>query len=239
MNKEFLTLCKDHLDVTVSAEQHDLFARYADLLHTWNQRLNLTAVREKDAFWTRHFFDSLTCLLGMGDLTGKSVIDVGTGAGFPGIPLAILFPESQITLVESVRKKADFCQEAALQLGLGGIEVVTARIEEVGQHPDYREQYDWATARALAAMPVLVEYLLPLVKVGGGVLAQKGNDPVEETAQAKKAIKVLGGELGQILEAPRKDEGESARNLVLIKKISPTPKEYPRHVGTPSKKPIK
>ena len=237
--KNFSTLCKEHLGVSVSEEQYDLFTRYADLLHSWNQRISLTAVREKDTFWTRHFFDSLTCLLGMGDLTGQQIIDVGTGAGFPGIPLAILFPQNLVTLVESTRKKADFCQEVAVQLGLGGIEVVTARIEDVGQHQDYREQYDWATARGLAAMPTLMEYLLPLVKVGGTALAQKGEDAHTETDQAQNAFELLGGELKGVIEAPRLDEGETSRHLVMIKKITPTPEGYPRKVGRPAKRPIK
>ena len=156
--------------------QWTAFQQYADLLHTWNQRFNLTAVRDLDEIWRRHFLDSLTCLRVMRGTPLQRVIDVGTGAGFPGLALKIVQPDMHLTLVESVGKKAEFCAEVVRVLGLENVNIQTARAEELGKNPQHREQYDWAVARAVAPLPILAAYFLPLVKVGGQMLAQKGKD---------------------------------------------------------------
>ena len=161
-------------------KQIHLFQRYEEELLDWNSRFNLTAVRDRDGIQVKHFLDSLSCLLVMSGRHPARLIDVGTGAGFPGVPLKICFPGMQLTLVESVGKKADFCRHLVSSLGLDKVDVIQARAEEIGQMPTHREKYDIAIARAVASLPILVEYLIPLVKIGGIMLAQKGeNGPAE------------------------------------------------------------
>ncbi len=222
------------LDLTPA--QWTAFQQYADLLHTWNQRFNLTAVRDPEEIWSRHFLDSLTCLRVMRGTPLERVIDVGTGAGFPGLALKIVQPDMHLTLVESVGKKAEFCAEVVRILGLENVDIHTARAEELGQNPQYREQYDWAVARAVAPLPILAEYLLPLVKVGGQMLAQKGKDAELETKQAENAVTTLGGVLRPIMSVTL--PGVDARALIVVAKIHPTPDRYPRRVGIPSKRPL-
>ena len=220
------------LGLPLSAAQQAQFAAYEVLLLLWNERLNLTAVRTPEAIRHRHFFDSLSCGLVLGELNGRSLIDVGTGAGFPGLPLKLLYPELQLTLVESVGKKAAFLQTVVAELDLAGVTVVTERAETLGQQPAFREQFDWAVARAVAPLRVLVEYLLPLCRVGGQVLAQKGERAAEEVAEAETAVSLLGG--GNLRVQPAPLDG----HFVLIEKIVPTPAAYPRRPGMPSKRPL-
>src|SRR5690606_10249262 len=143
------------------------FATYARLLQSWNEKLNLTAIADEEGIRVRHFLDSLSCATVTGPLDGQSLVDVGTGAGFPGLPLKILYPRLALTLVESVTKKTRFLQEVVAELGLEDVQIVDERAETVGQNRQHREQYDWAVARAVAALPVLAEYLLPLCRMGG------------------------------------------------------------------------
>ncbi len=222
------------LDLTPA--QWTAFQQYADLLHTWNQRFNLTAVRDPDEIWSRHFLDSLTCLRVMRGTPLQRVIDVGTGAGFPGLALKIAQPEMQLTLVESVGKKAEFCAEVVKMLGLENVDIQTARAEELGQRSQHREQYDWAVARAVAPLPILAEYLLPLVKIGGQMLAQKGREAKQETEQAENAFTTLGGELRQVMSVTL--PGVDSRALIVVAKIHHTPDRYPRRVGIPAKRPL-
>jgi 16S rRNA (guanine527-N7)-methyltransferase len=165
------------------------------------------------------------------------LIDVGTGAGFPGIPLKIVYPTMHVTLVESVGKKAMFCQHIVSKLGLEGIEMIQTRAEEIGQKPAHRESYDYAVARAVASLNILSEYLLPLVRIGGVVLAQKGETASVEAQSAEKAMKLLGGKLKQIIPIQLPNVVDE-RYLVLIDKVNATPKEYPRKAGIPSKTPL-
>ena len=160
--------------ITLSPEQVSQFATYQSLLLDWNQRMNLTAIREPRQIQQRHFLDALTCSLATGVLNGRSLIDVGTGAGFPGLPLKILFPDLRLTLVESVVKKTRFLEAVVAELGLNDVTIVSERAEQLGQDAVHRGQYDWAVARAVAELRVLVEYLLPFCRLGGFVLAQKG-----------------------------------------------------------------
>lgn len=229
--KEIQTL----LGLKLTARQTTAFQRYEQLLMEWNARFNLTAVRDVEGVRIKHFLDSLTCLQVWRESPPARLIDVGTGAGFPGIPLKIMLPSMQLTLVESVGKKADFCRLVVQDLGLDKVQVVQARAEELGQQAAHREQYDWAVARAVANLPVLVEYLLPLVRVGGGVLAQKGEGGPAEAHQADRAIKLLGGRLRQLKPVLLPGIAED-RYLVIIDKIAGTPPQYPRRVGLAAKK---
>ena len=162
---------------------------------------------------------------------------MGTGAGFPGIPIKIIYPKVKLSLVESVGKKAEFCRHVVKVLDLPGVEVIQERAENLGQNPAYREYYDWAVARAVAILPVLAEYLLPLVRVGGSILAMKGESGPAEAHSAEHALKVLGGHLRQLIPVTLPGVAEE-RYLVVIDKVAATPKGYPRNVGVPAKRPL-
>jgi 16S rRNA (guanine527-N7)-methyltransferase len=203
----------------------------------WNKKFNLTAIRTVEGIRIKHFLDSFSCALAWKENPPKRLIDVGTGAGFPGIPLKILYPSMQLTLVESVGKKANFCRHIVRTLGLEAVEVVTARAEEVGQMPTQRESYDWAVARSVADLPTLVEYLLPLVQLGGTMLAQKGQSGPAEAHQAENALKMLGGKMCQLIPVTLPGVVEE-RYLVVVDKIAATPPQYPRKPGIPAKKPL-
>ena len=225
------------LGIRLTPRQIACFERYEKELLEWNARFNLTAIRETEGIRAKHFLDSLTCMLAWRDAPPASLIDIGTGAGFPGIPLKILYPALSLVLVESVGKKAEFCRHVAAALGLERVEVIQSRAEEVGQMAKYRERFDWAVARAVANLPILVEYLAPLVRVGGGVLAQKGESGPAEAHASEKAIHLLGGRMRQLIKVDLPGVAEE-RYLVVIDKVAATPPNYPRRVGIPSKKPL-
>ena len=206
-------------------------------LLAWNEKFNLTAIRDAEGIRTKHFLDSFSCVLAWKENPPRRLIDIGTGAGFPGIPLKILYPSMRLTLVESVGKKANFCRHMIETLKLEATEVVTARAEDVGQMPAHREAYDWAVARAVANLPVLVEYLLPLVQVGGAILAQKGQSGPAETHKAEKALKILGGRTRRLLPVTLPGVADE-RFLVVVDKVAATPPQYPRKPGIPAKKPL-
>lgn len=225
------------LGLSLTAEQFGQFNRYQSLLLEWNQRINLTAITTPAAIQTRHFVDSLACALATGDLNGRRLIDVGSGAGFPGVPLKLLFPDLQLTLAESVAKKARFLESLVEALGLTGVTVIAERAETLGQDPQHREAYDWAVARAVAPLPILAELLLPFCRLGGRVLAQKGAAAAEEVAAAANALRVLGG--GNVTPVPVPLTADAdAHHLVIIEKIAPTPPAYPRRPGIPAKRPL-
>ncbi|MEN9934001.1 MAG: hypothetical protein RLZZ387_580 [Chloroflexota bacterium] len=221
--------------LSLTQQQLEQFAVYAAELRSWNERVNLTAITDERDIVTRHFLDSLRLAQSWG-AAPASLIDIGAGAGFPGLPLKILRPEVKLTLVESIAKKTAFLEHMVATLGLADVEVITTRAEELGQNPRYRERYDVSTARAVAELRVLVEYLLPLCRVGGRVLAPKGPQPTEELREARAAIAKLGGRMAapETVQLP----GLEARTLVIIEKISHTPPLYPRAVGVPSRKPL-
>ncbi len=225
------------LGIRLSARQMALFARYEQELLDWNARFNLTAIRDSESIRAKHFLNSLSCVLAWRDNPPGCLIDVGTGAGFPGYPLKILQPSLSLTLVESVGKKADFCRHVATTLGLEKVDVTQSRAEEVGQSPQYRERFDWAVGRAVANLPILAEYLLPLVRVGGAMLAQKGESGPAEAHASEKAVRLLGGRLRQLIKVDLPGVAEE-RYLVVIDKIAATPPNYPRRVGVPGKKPL-
>jgi len=210
---------------------------YERELMEWNRKFNLTAIRDQESIRTKHFLDSLSCVQAWQAQPPNRLVDVGTGAGFPGIPLKIIYPGMKITLVESVGKKAMFCQHIVRVLGLENVEVIQARAEDLGQKAGHREKYDWAVARAVAQMNVLVEYLLPFVKIGGMVLAQKGESAPAEVQEAEKAMKLLGGKLKQLLPVNLPGVADD-RYLVLIDKVAATPPKYPRKAGISLKTPL-
>ena len=233
----WINAAKELLNIELSAEQQEQFRIYEALLLDWNSRINLTAVRDPEGIRITHFLDSLTCVPVLGDMNGKSLIDIGTGAGFPGIPLRIFYPGMRLTLVDSVGKKADFCQLVVNTLHLKNVTVLKDRSEELGNNKETREKFDAAAARAVAGMPVLCEYLLPLVKVSGVMLAQKGESAPDEVKSAENAIRKLGGDPAEMTSITLPDV-EGIRYLVKVPKIKPTPAGYPRRTGLPLKKPI-
>ena len=224
------------MGVRFSVEQMDKFYKYMNLLIEWNEKINLTAIIEPNEIILKHFIDSITILKDIKD--GSTVVDVGTGAGFPGIPLSIMNPTLKITLVDSLNKRLIFLQEVINELDLKNVELVHARAEEFGRNKKYREKFDIATSRAVANLATLSEYLLPLVKINGKVISMKAGNASQEIEGAKKAIKTLGGNINNIEEfnLPQSDIG---RTIIIIDKIKETPGKYPRKPGTPSKEPIK
>jgi 16S rRNA (guanine527-N7)-methyltransferase len=214
------------------------FQIYNRELIAWNQRVNLTRIVEPEEITVKHFLDSLSVYQALPDLPQNfSIIDVGTGAGFPGLPLKIALPNIQLTLLEATTKKTKFLQHIVDTLQLNEVTVLAARAEEVGRQAAHREQYDVALARAVASLPVLAEYTLPLVRVEGLVIAQKGQHLAEEVEAAIRASEMLGGQLDRIL--PVEVPGlEAARHLIIIRKSKATPKQYPRRPGVPAKRPL-
>lgn len=225
------------IGIHLSQRQVAAFQRYENELLEWNAKYNLTAIRDPEGIRSKHFLDSLTCLLAWRERPPKTLIDIGTGAGFPGIPLKIVCPRLKLTLVDSVGKKLDFCRHVVETLDLEDVTCIQARAEEIGLKEEHRERYDWAVARAVANLPVLVEYLLPLVRVGGAALAQKGASGPQEAHSAQNAIRLLGGHLRQIIPVLLPGVVEE-RFLVVIDKTGATPPGYPRRVGLPAKRPI-
>lgn len=223
--------------ISLSARQIAQLSVYERELLEWNQKFNLTAIRDAEGIRAKHFLDSMSCALAWREQTPRRLVDVGTGAGFPGIVLKILYPSLKLTLVESVGKKANFCSHIVQTLGMEGVEVLAARAEEVGCSPKHREKYDWAVARAVASLPVLAEYLLPLVRVGGGMLAQKGESGPLEVQTAENALKLLGGRMRQLISVELPGVAEE-RYLVIVEKPAATPPAYPRKAGIPAKKPL-
>jgi 16S rRNA (guanine527-N7)-methyltransferase len=211
--------------------------QYEQMLIDWNSRINLTAIREPKEIRVKHFLDSLTTLLVLREMPPERLVDVGTGAGFPGIPIKIVCPSMRLTLFESVGKKAEFCRHVVSALELDGVEVIQERAEAAGQMRGHREGYDWAAARAVASMPVLCEYLLPLLKVGGRMLAMKGESGPAEAHAAEKAMHLLGGRLRQLVPVDLPGVAEE-RFLVVVDKVAATHSKYPRRVGIPSKNPL-
>lgn len=221
------------IDSILDENKIDKFYRYMNLLIEWNKKVNLTAIIEPSEIILKHFIDSLTIAKYIKDK--ERVIDVGTGAGFPGIPISIVKEDVNITLLDSLNKRILFLNEVIKFLNLKQIEAVHGRVEEFAKKE--RESYDIATSRAVAPLNILLEYLLPLVKVGGKCICMKGSN-VEEIEEAQNALKVLGGKVEKIekITLPKSD---IMRNIIIIRKVKNTPVKYPRKAGTPSKNPIK
>ena len=233
------------LGIELHEEHLKAFEIYYRELVAWNEKFNMTAITDYDQVQIKHFLDSLTCVLADEELTramrqqpGVRVIDVGAGAGFPGLPLKIVCPGLRLTLSEATGKKVGFLEHIVGRLELEGVEVIKGRAEELGRDVVHREGYDLALARAVAELPVLVEYALPFCKLGGLFVAQKGAEGESEAKAAEGSIAALGGVLRRIvhLELPHLAE---PRSLVVIEKIAPTPEKYPRRPGIPSKRPLR
>jgi 16S rRNA (guanine527-N7)-methyltransferase len=225
------------IGITLSPLQLSLLQEFERELKDWNERYSLTAIHEPNQIRVKHFLDSFSPMLVMKNTPVNKLIDIGTGAGFPGIPLKILLPEMEVLLVDSVNKKTEFCQHIVDHLDLKGVQVIQDRVENLARDENYREKFDWAVARAVAQLPTLSEYLLPFVKVGGKMLAMKGDQGPFEAQKATPALNMLGGELEQVLNLtlPRVTED---RYLITITKNAPTPEKYPRRVGIPQKRPL-
>ena len=237
--EEFLKKMKEwekYFDFHFSVEQLEQFFAYMNLLIEWNKKMNLTAIIEPNEIILKHFIDSITILKEID--SNSKIIDVGTGAGFPGIPLSIMNPTLKITLADSLNKRLIFLQEVIKELGLKNIEIIHARAEELGQNKKYRECFDVATSRAVANLSTLSEYLIPLVKIDGKVISMKAGNAQVEIHEAQKAINVLGGRIESIEEftLPQTD---IERTIIMINKERYTPNKYPRKAGVPSKDPIK
>ncbi|MDI6871658.1 MAG: 16S rRNA (guanine(527)-N(7))-methyltransferase RsmG [Bacillota bacterium] len=225
------------LGLTLRSDQEERLARYLARLRAENERLNLTAVVEPVEVALKHFVDSATVLRAVELPPGESLADVGSGGGFPGVPLAILRPDLRVTLIEANRKKAAFLGRLQVELGLEQVTVVNARAEEVGRQAAHRERYGLAVARAVAPLAVVWEYLLPLVRVGGTAVALKGPGVAEELPPGGRAAKVLGGG-GQIIHRFLLPRGAGERQVVAVQKVAASPAQYPRRPGVPAKKPL-
>jgi len=223
--------------VTLSVEQRGQFALYEQLLLEWNERLNLTALRSAEAIRQDHFLDSLSCFLVIEAGTPGWLVDVGAGAGFPGLALKIASPVLDVTLVESVAKKARFLELIVHELELPGVTVESERAELVAHRDEHRAAYDWATARAVASLPVVMEYLVPFLKIGGRMIAMKGPTVVDELEAGRQAGLQLGADRLELLQTGDSSEGQG-RLLVTARKLRATDDRYPRRVGIPSKRPL-
>ena len=229
------------LGVTLASRHLTACETYYRELVAWNERFNLTAITDWEGVLVRHFLDSLSCLkaLPRAELeAGARVIDVGTGAGFPGLLLKIVCPGMRLTLLEATGKKVTFLEHVVRVLGLRDVGVIHGRAEELGRDPAHRERYDWALARAVAEMPALAEYLLPLVRVGGAILAQKGEGAAAEVHGADAAILTLGGRVRQLVPVELRGLAET-RYLVVVDKVAATLEKYPRRPGVPQKRPLR
>jgi len=245
------------LGIHLTREQLSTFSLYMNELLRWNQRANLTAITAPDEIQTKHFLDSITCLLAFPgavpspleegppvDLAlrlrrGKGLfcIDLGTGAGFPGVPLKICLPEMSLTLVDSIAKKTAFLSSLVQTLKLSGIRVLTARAEDLAHDPRERERYDVAVARAVSRLAVVAELALPFCRIGGRVIAPKKGNVAEEMEEGRYAVETLGGRYGDVIPVELSLLGEG-RVLVVMEKVSPTPTRYPRRAGLPAKRPL-
>ena len=235
---EFFKLFDEYaksMNMTIDEDKIKKFYLYMQLLIEWNEKINLTAITEPKEVIIKHFIDSLSI---WGEIKDNSkIIDVGTGAGFPGVPLKIAFPHLEACLLDSLKKRVNFLEETFALLKLENITAIHGRAEEFAKNKAYREQYDLCVSRAVSNLATLSEYCLPYVKVGGNFISYKSGTVQEELQQAEKAVKILGGKIQDVVYFNLPDS-EIQRSLVVIEKMKPTPGRYPRKAGTPLKEPL-
>ena len=225
----------ENLNLELNEKQIEQFLKYYEMLIEKNKVMNLTAITEYDEVIEKHFLDSIS-LCQVYDLSKPvKILDMGTGAGFPGVPLKIAFPEVEITLADSLNKRIKFLDEVVEELGLEKVTTVHARAEELAKNKEHRESYDLVVSRAVANLSTLGEYCIPFVKMGGNFISYKSGEVDEEVNAAGKAIKILGGEMKDVYKF---DLSDQKRSFIIIEKIKTTPKTYPRKAGTPSKEPL-
>ena len=236
---EFLKDSLKELNITCTDEMTERFVKFHSLLCEWNSFMNLTAITQWNDVVTKHFADSLSlskCIVDMTDVS-YSLLDIGTGAGFPGIPLKIAYPKLDITLMDSLNKRIGFLNEVINDLNLSDIRAIHSRAETLGHNSDYRQNFDLVVSRAVANMTVLSELCLPYVKVGGRFICYKTDSSEEEVREASKALDILGGEVSDCIEF-RLPMSDITRRLYVISKVKDTPAKYPRKEGTPSRSPL-
>ena len=224
-----------YLNLEISDEKLKLFFDYMKGIIEWNDKINVTAITDEKMFIVKHFVDSLA--INKFAVSSNSIIDIGTGGGFPGIPLKIMNKDSKITLIDSVNKKLNVIRDITKDMDLGSLEIIHSRAEDLASKTEYREMYDMATTRAVSNFTTILEYMLPFVKVGGIAVCMKGPNFKEELEEAKVAIDVLGGKFEKIESLNVGEELE--RNIIIIKKVKNTPKKFPRGQGKPLKEPIR
>lgn len=230
----FINESKD-LNLEINDKQLELFYQYMNGIIDWNDKINVTAITDEKMFIVKHFVDSLA--INKFVVQAKSIIDIGTGGGFPGIPLKIMNYDKEVTLIDSVNKKLNVIRDITKDMDLGELEILHSRAEDLASKQEYRETYDIATTRAVSNFSTILEYMLPFIKVGGYAICMKGPNYTEEFEEAKVAIEVLGGKFDSIERLNVGNELE--RNIIIIKKVKNTPKKFPRGQGKPLKEPIR
>lgn len=236
--KEFENNFKKELysnNISLETEDYEKFYIYMKEIINWNDKINVTAITDEKEFLVKHLIDSLTVNGIVG--SGESLIDIGTGAGFPGIPLKIANPDLNVTLIDSVNKKLNVIRDISERMNLNKLEIIHTRAEDLAMQKKYREKFDFATTRAVSRLNIIVEYMLPFIKIGGKAICMKGPNILEELEESKKAIEILGGKIDKVEHILIDNEYE--RNIVIISKEKLTPKQFPRGKGKPSKEPIK